>query len=169
MGRAVWDELQPKKIQRKKIIIKKKSISSPSFLHLLLISLLSSRLFLFHPPSSHPCLRFLLHFTLFFFTFVKSRSVLYHVLSSLTSPVTMCLCICLSSLFLLLPFYFLKKIGQYSCTCRPLSAQDADGWRGREHVGWLFSDGGSVLPWEELLRTHLILPNFSFLGGEYLT
>jgi len=47
----------------------------PSFLHLLLISLLSSRLFLFLPPgSSHPCLRFLRHFTLFFFTFVKSHS-----------------------------------------------------------------------------------------------
>jgi len=28
----------------------------PSFLHLLLISLLSSRIFLFLPPSSHPCL-----------------------------------------------------------------------------------------------------------------
>jgi len=46
----------------------------PSFLHLLLISLLSSRLFLFLHPSSHPCLRFLRHFTLFFFTFVKSHS-----------------------------------------------------------------------------------------------
>ena len=53
----------------------------PSFLHLLLIRLLSSCLFLFLPPSSHPCLRFLRHFTLFFFTFVKSHNVLCHVLS----------------------------------------------------------------------------------------
>jgi len=53
----------------------------PSFLHLFLIRLLSSRLFLFHPSPSHPCLRFLLHFTLFFFTFVQSHNVLCHVLS----------------------------------------------------------------------------------------
>ena len=53
----------------------------PSFLHLLLIHLLSLRLFLFLPPPSHPCLRFLRHFTLFFFTFVKSHNVLCHVLS----------------------------------------------------------------------------------------
>jgi len=46
----------------------------PSLLHLLLISLLSSRLFLFLDPSSHACLRFLRHFTLFFFTFVKSHN-----------------------------------------------------------------------------------------------
>jgi len=43
------------------------SLSSP-------ISLLPSRLFQILPPSSHPCLRFLLHFTLFFFTFVTSHS-----------------------------------------------------------------------------------------------
>ena len=53
----------------------------PSFLHLLLMHLLSSRLFLFLPPLYHPCLRFLRHFTLFFFTFVKSHNVLCHVLS----------------------------------------------------------------------------------------
>ena len=51
-------------------------IPSPlsSFLHLLLIRLLSSCLFLFLPLSSHPCLCFLRHFTLFFFTFVKSHN-----------------------------------------------------------------------------------------------
>ena len=53
----------------------------PSFLHLLIIHLLSLRLFLFLPPPYHPCLRFLRHFTLFFFTFVKSHNVLCHVLS----------------------------------------------------------------------------------------
>ena len=53
----------------------------PSFLHLLLIRLLSLRLFLFLPPPSHPCLRILRHFTLFFFTFVKSHNVLFLVLS----------------------------------------------------------------------------------------
>jgi len=52
----------------------------PSFLHLLLIRLLSSRLFLFLSPPSYLCLRFLCHFTVFFFTFVKSHNVL-HVLS----------------------------------------------------------------------------------------
>jgi len=53
----------------------------PSFLHLLLIRHLSSRLFLFLHPPSHPCLRFLRHFILFFFNFVKSHNVLCHVLS----------------------------------------------------------------------------------------
>ena len=53
----------------------------PSFLHLLLIHFLSSRLFLFLPPPSHPCLHFLRRFTLFFFTFVKSHNVLCRVLS----------------------------------------------------------------------------------------
>ena len=52
------------------------------------------RVSLFLPPHPyHPCLRFLRHFTLFFFTFVKSHNVLCLVLSSLTSPVTMCLCV----------------------------------------------------------------------------
>jgi len=47
---------------------------SPNFFHLLLISLLSSRLFLLLSTSSHYFLRFLRHFTLFFFTFVKLDS-----------------------------------------------------------------------------------------------
>ena len=59
--------------------------------------------------------------------------------------------------------FSIKKMGQYFRTCKPLSAQDADGWRGREHVGWLFSDGDSAL--QELLRTHLILPN---ILGDFL-
>jgi len=59
--------------------------------------------------------------------------------------------------------FSMKKIGQYFRTCKPLSAQDADGWRGREHVGWLFSDGNFAL--QELLRTHLILPN---ILGDFL-
>ena len=42
-------------------------------------------------------------------------------------------------------------------------AQDADGWRGREHVGWLFADGDSTL--QGLLRTHLILPH---ILGDFL-
>ena len=54
--------------------------------------------------------------------------------------------------------FSIKKIGQYFRTCKPLSAQDADGWRGCEHVGWLFADGDSAL--QGLLRTHLILPPF---------
>jgi len=86
----------------------------PSFLHLLLICLLSLRVFLFLPPPSHPCLRFLRHFTLFFFTFVKSHNVLCHVLSKLTSPVTVCLCVGLLSFFLLLPFCFLLRLGSQS-------------------------------------------------------
>ena len=83
----------------------------PSFIHLLLIRLLSSRLFLFLPPPSHPCLRFSHHFTHFFFTFVKSHNVLCHVLFKLTSPVTMWLCVGLSFFFLLLPFYCLLRLG----------------------------------------------------------
>jgi len=51
------------------------------FLHLLLISLLSSRLFLFLLPSSPPCSRFSRHFTLFYFIIVKSRSILCQVIS----------------------------------------------------------------------------------------
>jgi len=42
-------------------------------------------------------------------------------------------------------FFFIKKIVQCFRTCKPLSAQDADGWRGREYVGWLFSDGDTAL------------------------
>ena len=54
----------------------------PSFLHLIFIHLLSSRLFLFLPPPPyHPYLRFLRHFTLFFFTFVRSHNILCLVLS----------------------------------------------------------------------------------------
>jgi len=41
----------------------------------------------------------------------KSPSVLYHVLCSLTSPITMCLCVGLSSLFSLLPFPSLLRLG----------------------------------------------------------
>ena len=51
----------------------------------------------------------------------------------------------------------IKKIGQHFRNYKPLSAQYADGWRGRKHVGWLFKDGDSNL--QELLRTHLSLPN----------
>jgi len=69
----------------------------PSFLNCLLISLPLLLLFLVHLPSSPPCPRFSRHFTLCFFTFVTSHSVLCHVLSLLTSPVTMCLYVGLSS------------------------------------------------------------------------
>ena len=41
---------------------------------------------------------------------VVTHNVLYHVLSWLTSPVTMCLFVGLSSFFLL-PFYFLLRLG----------------------------------------------------------
>ena len=47
------------------------------FLHLLLISLLSSRLFLFLLPSSPPCPRFSRPFSLFFFTIVDSCAFYY--------------------------------------------------------------------------------------------
>jgi len=59
--------------------------------------------------------------------------------------------------------FSIKKIGQYLRTCKPLSAQDADGWRGREHVGWQFLDGDSTL--QESLCTHLILPK---ILGDFL-
>ena len=44
-------------------------------------------------------------------TFVKSYSVLCQVRSWLTLPVNVCLCIGLSSLCLLLPFYFRLRLG----------------------------------------------------------
>jgi len=53
--------------------------------------------------------------------------------------------------------FSIKKIGQFFRNCNPFSAQDADGWRRREHVGWLFVHGDSTS--QELLHTHLILPN----------
>jgi len=56
-----------------------------------------------------------------------------------------------------------RKIGQYIHNCKPPSVQDADGWRGREHVGWLFANGDSTL--QELLRTHFSLPN---ILGDFL-
>ena len=61
----------------------------------------------------------------------------------------------------------IEKIGQNLRNCKPLTAQDADGWRGRQHVGWPFADGDSDL--HELLCTHPILPNIlrDFLA-EYL-
>ena len=59
--------------------------------------------------------------------------------------------------------FSIKKFGQYFRTCKPLSAQDADGWRGREHVGCSFADGDSTL--QGLLRTHLILPH---ILGDFL-
>ena len=65
------------------------------------------------PPPSHPCLRFLRHCTLLIFS--KSQNVLCHVLPELTSPVIMCLCVGLSSFFLLLPLYFkfLLRLGNH--------------------------------------------------------
>jgi len=67
----------------------------PRCLHLLLSSLLPSRLFQFLLPSPPPCPRFSHYFTLFFSP-SSSRPVLCRVLSSLTLPVTMCLCVGLS-------------------------------------------------------------------------
>ena len=60
--------------------------------------------------------------------------------------------------------FFSESYLRSSCrTCEQLSAQDADGWRGSEHVGWLFADGDSTL--QGLLRTHLILPH---ILGDFL-
>jgi len=99
-----------------------------SFLHLLLISLLSSRLFLFLPvpscsflflpPSSHPCLHFLRHLTLCFLIFVKSHSATCQVPSYLTSPVTKCLCVRLSSLYPPPSLLFPCATGESTCDPR---------------------------------------------------
>ena len=80
----------------------------PTFLHLLRISLPLSLLFPVLLPPSPPYPLFSCYFTLFFFTFIKSRSVLCHILFWLTSTVTVCLYVGLSSLFLLFPFCFLQ-------------------------------------------------------------
>ena len=52
--------------------------------------------------------------------------------------------------------FSVKKIKQYYARCSPLSDQDADGWRAREHITWMFHDGDEIL--HELIRTQLILP-----------
>jgi hypothetical protein len=52
--------------------------------------------------------------------------------------------------------FSVKKIKQYYARRSPLSAQDADGWRAREHIAWMFHDGDEIL--HELIRTQLILP-----------
>jgi len=46
--------------------------------------------------------------------------------------------------------------------CAPLSAQDVDGWRPREHIAWMFNDGDEMF--HDLIRTQLLLP---YVKGDF--
>ena len=58
--------------------------------------------------------------------------------------------------------FSVKKIRQYYARCAPLSAQDVDGWRPREHIAWMFNDGDETF--HDLIRTQLILP---YVKGDF--
>ena len=49
-----------------------------------------------------------------------------------------------------------QKIRQYFRRRPPLGAPDIDGWRGREHMAWMFINHDIVF--QELVRTEIILP-----------
>jgi len=53
-------------------------------------------------------------------------------------------------------WFCIKKIRQYFARCAPLSAQDVDGWRPREHIAGMFNEGDEMF--HDLIRTQLILP-----------
>jgi len=48
------------------------------------------------------------------------------------------------------------KIRQYFARSPPLSAQDPDGWRPREHVAYLFGEDNEEL--HNLLQKHMVMP-----------
>ena len=58
--------------------------------------------------------------------------------------------------------FSIKKIRQYFARCAPLSAQNVDGCRPREHIAWMFNDGDEMF--HELIRTQLILP---YVKGDF--
>ena len=58
--------------------------------------------------------------------------------------------------------FSIKKIRQYFARCAPLSAQDVDGWKPREHIAWMFNDGDEIF--HDLIRTQLIL---SYVKGDF--
>ena len=52
--------------------------------------------------------------------------------------------------------FSVDNIRQYFARSPPLSAQDADGWRPREHVAFLFSKDDEEF--HNLIRKHMVMP-----------
>jgi len=50
------------------------------------------------------------------------------------------------------------NIRKYYASSPPLSAQDADGWRPREHVAFLLSEEDEEF--HNLIRKHMVMPSF---------
>ena len=71
--------------------------------------------------------------------------------------------------------FSVDNIRKYFARSPPLSAQDADGWRPREHVAFLFSEDDEEF--HNLIRKHMVIPfitddfflghNDEVAGGEY--
>ena len=51
--------------------------------------------------------------------------------------------------------FSIKKIKQFFARCSPLSAQDVDSWRPREHIAWMLNDEDKMF--HDFIRTQLIL------------
>ena len=58
--------------------------------------------------------------------------------------------------------FSVDNIRKYYARSPPLSAQDNDGWRPREHVAFLFSEDDEEF--HNLIRNHMIMP---FILGDF--
>ena len=58
--------------------------------------------------------------------------------------------------------FSVDNIRKYFARSPPLSAQDADGWRPREHVAFLFSEDDEEF--HNLIRKHIVMP---FVLGDF--
>ena len=58
--------------------------------------------------------------------------------------------------------FSVDNIRKYFARSPPLSAQDADGWRPREHVAFLFSEDDEEF--HNLIRKHMVMP---FITGNF--
>jgi len=58
--------------------------------------------------------------------------------------------------------FSVDNIRKYFDRSPPLSAQDADGWRPREHVAFLFSEDDEEF--HNLIRKHMVMP---FILGDF--
>ena len=52
--------------------------------------------------------------------------------------------------------FSVDNIRKYFASSPPLSSQDVDGWRPREHVAFLFSEDGEEF--HNLIRNHMVMP-----------
>ena len=57
----------------------------------------------------------------------------------------------------------LTKVRKYFCNCQALGATDIDGWRGCEHILYLFANNDTEL--HQLIINELIFP---YVMGEFL-